>query len=87
MIPYENLIEVKYEELEKEPLKVIRRIYKNLSLPEFETTKNDLLLQLKKEKLYMKFKHHINKPNSKKIEQKLEKYIHQWNCKPAELIL
>ena len=87
MIPCENLIEVKYEELEKDPLKVIRRIYKNLNLPEFETTKSDFLLQLKKEKLYMKFKHHINKEDSKKVEQRLRKYIQQWNCKPAELIM
>lgn len=50
MIPYENLIEVKYEELEKEPLKVIRRIYKNLSLPEFETTKKRFAIAIKKRK-------------------------------------
>jgi glutaredoxin 2 len=87
MIPDENLIEVKYEELEKDALKVIRRIYKKLDLPEFETTKSDLQVQLKKEKLYMKFKHHINKENSKKAEQRLEKYIQQWNGKPAELIM
>ena len=38
-IPAGNLVEVRYEDLEKEPLKVMDRIYKDLSLPAFNNAK------------------------------------------------
>jgi hypothetical protein len=86
LIPPENLIELQYEELEKNPVKAIRRIYSKLNLPEFEATKEHLSIQLNKEKRYHKFTHHYKDETLEKVELKLEKYIEQWKHKGLQLI-
>jgi hypothetical protein len=41
-IPNENYIEVRYEELEADPVKVLGNIYEKLSIPGFPSVKGDL---------------------------------------------
>ena len=86
LIPSENLFEVKYEVLEKNPFAVIEEIYSKLDLPDFASTADNLLFKLEQEKKYHKFKYHYNKDVLKIAEQKLEKYIRLWSSKSAELI-
>lgn len=85
-IPSENLFEVKYEELEKNPFAVIEALYSKLNLPDFESTADSLLSKLEQEKKYHKFKYQYEKDAFKIAEQKLEKYIRQWSSRSTELI-
>jgi hypothetical protein len=86
LIPPENLFEVKYEELEKDPFTIIEEIYSKLDLPDFGSTSDDLLRKLKQEKRYHKFKYFYDEDALRMAEQKLEKYIKQWSSKSTELI-
>lgn len=86
LISSDNLIEVRFEELEKNPFNTIRKIYSKLELPEFEETARDLQMQLAKEKNYSRFKHIFTEESYKKVERQLEKYIMQWDYKLREAI-
>ena len=79
LIPDGNLVEISYEELKADSFSVIRKIYSRINLPDFELTANDLMLQLEMEKEYQSFQYQFCDNTFKKIEEKWEKYIHQWN--------
>jgi hypothetical protein len=87
LIPEGQLIEVQYEELEANPLEVLKRIYSQLSLPDFEEAKESYLSQLQKEKQYQKFQYEFSEDTFKRIEERWVTYIQQWNCKATELII
>jgi len=74
LIPEENLIEVQYEEFEKNTFNTVRKIYSKLNLHNFDETVDDLLTQLAKEKQYHKFKHQLSEETYKKVEERLKKY-------------
>jgi hypothetical protein len=86
LIPDEQLIEVQYEELEAEPLAVLKRIYSELNLPEFETAKDGFLRQLEKEKQYQKFHYQFSENTFRRVEERWAPYVHQHNYHAAELI-
>jgi hypothetical protein len=86
LIPDKQLIEVQYEELEAEPLDVLKRIYSELSLPDFERARDGFLQQLEKEKQYQKFRYEFTEDTFKRVEENWGTYIHQWNCRTTELI-
>ncbi|HEY6977200.1 MAG TPA: sulfotransferase [Chitinophagaceae bacterium] len=87
LIPAKQLIEVQYEELEAEPLNVLKRIYSELSLPDFEMAKEGFLSQLEKEKRYKKFQYEFTEDTFKKVEERWATYIHQWSYQATELII
>ena len=80
-IPEGSLIEISYEELKADSLRAIQKIYSRLTLPDFELTANDLLLQLESEKEYQIFHYQYSDNTFKKIEERWGKYIRQWNYK------
>lgn len=79
LIPKGNLIEISYEELKADSFNMIKKIYSKLNLPDFESTANELLLLLEKEKEYRNFQYQYNDMTKKIIEEKWGKYIRQWN--------
>ena len=72
LIPSGNLIEVSYEELEKDPEKILENIYERLNLPGFENAKPKFDTYLHSMKSYKKNTHTISKEN-------LEKVLHEWD--------
>jgi hypothetical protein len=85
LIPAGNLIEVQYEEFEKNTFNTVRKIYSKLNLPDFDETVNDLLTQLSKEKQYHKFKHRLSEETYKKVEERMKKYIVKSNYKRSQV--
>jgi omega-hydroxy-beta-dihydromenaquinone-9 sulfotransferase len=82
LIPHGNLVEISYEELKSDSFNTIQKIYSAINLPDFESTSNNLRLQLEKEKDYHNFQYQPGDVAFKKITERWGKYIHQWNYKP-----
>jgi hypothetical protein len=78
LVPGGNLIEVAYEELEDQPLDVLKNIYAGLQLPDFEIARKALFKKLAKENKYQKFEYKYNDAVFKKIEARWGKYINEW---------
>ncbi|SRR6266498_1000393 len=87
LIPKGHLIEIQYEELEADPLKVLKRIYSELHLPNFEAAIDNILPQLQKEKQYRKFQYQYNEDTFKRVEERWGTYINQWNYRTTELTI
>ena len=86
-IPPANLIEIRYEELEKHPFDVVQNIYEKLNLPGFNETSQRLLKRLEVENRYKKFEYRFNKEIFDKVETRWKKYIEQWNYKAVESVI
>ena len=78
LIPEGNLIEISYEELKADSFSIIRKIYSELNLPDFEMTANDLLKQLEIEKEYQNFQFQFTAETLKRINERWGKYICEW---------
>ena len=61
LIPKENLIEISFDALQKEPLQVIRSIYKELSLAGFQVSEARFKSYIESKKSYKKNTHKITK--------------------------
>lgn len=86
LIPERNLIEISYEELEAKPILMLKKIYEGLDLPDFESCRNKMTRQLKKENCYKKFRYEYKKETFEKIEERWSKYFqnrHQREQKPS----
>ncbi|MGN6617452.1 MAG: sulfotransferase family protein [Ilyomonas sp.] len=70
LIPVDHLIEIKYEELEKQPLSILKKIYKELNIPGFENAAGYFEKQIEKEKKYQKFQYKFDEDVLKKIERR-----------------
>lgn len=79
MIPPENLVEVRYETLEKDPFTEVGRIYRHLGLPGFEIVEEELNKRLGKEKKYRKYKYTYDEGIQEKIHQQWGYFIDKWN--------
>ena len=72
LIPDENLIEIRYEDLVANPLNQVKEIYKNLNLDGFQKAKPEFIKYLDSKKDY--------KTNVYKIDDKIiEKIKNNWN--------
>jgi hypothetical protein len=65
-----NLIEVRFEDLEKNPLQEIERIYRVLNLPNYEATKPALQAYLDAQKSYQKNQLQLTPEARRKIQQR-----------------
>ena len=78
LIPAGQLAEVKYEELEKQPLKELARIYEELNIKDFDSAKENIKAYIEKNLSYQKNK----RMKSKKAHQRVNS---DWNFAFAEL--
>lgn len=79
LIPAGNLIEIRYDELRASPLSMLRRIYKQLSLPCFENASCAFIEQLRKERNYKTYEYEYKENDLEKIKQQWKQYIDAWN--------
>jgi hypothetical protein len=86
LIPAGNLVEVRYEDLEKNAIVILQNIYEGLHLNGFELLQKRFIAQLQKEKQYRTFEYEYSKETFKKIEVHWAKYIYQWNNKTADAV-
>ena len=82
-IPPGNLIEISYEELENQPMNILRNIYAGLLLPDFEAVKKVFLEKLAEEKKYKPFEYKHSEAVFKKIEARWAKYVNEWKQQTA----
>lgn len=83
LIPQNNLVEVKYEELETNPIKTLQNIYATLHLNGFENTKNNFLSYVNSQKSYEKNKYDNSSELSNKISSRWKSHIQRWGYEPA----
>lgn len=87
LIPEGNLIEIKFETFEKNPLENLKQIYEGLNLNGFETAAPHFRNYLETQK---KFKKNKNKISQKLLNEILDKwghYMHKYEYKTPENIL
>ncbi len=75
LIPKGNLVEIKYENFEKDPFNTIEKTYQELSLPDFKKAAPNIKKLLEKEKKYNKFSYRYDPYTQNKIYKRWGKYI------------
>ncbi len=70
LIPKGNLIEVRFEDLEKDPLETLAKIYSGINLPYFEDAKSRLEKYIFSIKGYQKNKYALDKETIKEIKKR-----------------
>lgn len=67
MVPAGNLIEIKYEDFEHEPLQNLEQIYTQLQIPDFEANKERFVRYIESQKRFKVNKHQISDIKIEKI--------------------
>lgn len=67
-----NLYEISYEELQKDPLTVVKNIYEYLQIPNLADTERDIQSQIKKTNNYIPFTYQYDEEKIKWIEKQLQ---------------
>jgi Sulfotransferase domain. len=78
LIPQGNLIEIKFEDIEKDALSATKRIYTELSLPGFEEAKESIEKYLNKKKGYKKNKYKYEPRTVELVEKNWKFALEQW---------
>jgi hypothetical protein len=84
LIPEKNFIEIRFDDLEDDPLKEIERIYDKFGIPEKETALSEMKLYLSDSKDYQKNKLHLNKAQLKKILKVCQFSMEKWGYSPPD---
>ena len=78
LLPKEKYAEVKYEELEKDPVKTIKKIYKHLKIDFSPTVEKKMRIFLYDIKGFKKNKYHISKEQEALIRTRLESHLKRY---------
>jgi hypothetical protein len=86
LIPSNNLIDIKFEDLESDTIGQLERIYNKLNLQGFDKNKNRFEIYLEQIKSYKKNKFQMDDRILNLIEKNWRFTIDKWNYKIPELI-
>lgn len=78
LIPKGNLVEVRFEDYEKDTFDMTKEIYDKLSLPNFEEAKNSILAYIDKKKGYKKNRYKYSPETIKLVESRWIFALDQW---------
>ncbi len=78
LIPEGNLIEIKYEDFVKDPMKGLHEIYQNLDLENFDSSRKNFLKYLDSLKNYKKNVHELEDSVKLKISKKWKLTFERW---------
>ena len=81
LIPHENLISIRYEDLENDPLSTIKQIYQYLKLPDFDQAESYLKKRVKLESNYKKYQYSYDEKTFEKIYKHWSDFIDLWKYK------
>ncbi len=87
LIPKHNLIEVKFEELETQPLELVKQIFDTLKIEGFEQNKRRFKAYLDSRKDYQKNKYSLDQATVKKIQTSWGDIIKRWGYEVPEALL
>jgi hypothetical protein len=79
LIPPGNLLEIQFEEFEKNPLKVLERIYLEFLKEDYTRVKDTFSHYFKTLNMYEKNKYIVSQEAIDNITLQMQKYIKQWN--------
>jgi hypothetical protein len=79
LIPKENLVELRFEDFEKNTLPELERIYGQLKLPGFEKAKPLFQQYLESQKSYEKNKYTLSRATVDKITTRWKFAMEHWN--------
>ncbi len=78
LIPSENLIEIRYEKFEKNPLEGLRMIYEKFDLGNFEDVQDKFAQHINTQKKYLKNPYHLDSCAIERIYQTCSFTIDKW---------
>lgn len=78
LIPQGNLVEIKFEDFEKDAYAMTENIYQQLNLPGFEESKNNIAAYLDKKKGYKKNKYKYEAETVKTVEENWGMALKEW---------
>ena len=78
LIPANNLVELKFEDFEKDAFCITQDIYKQLDIPGFENAKNDIEKYLGKKKGYKKNQYKYEDLTVKTVEENWGMALKEW---------
>jgi hypothetical protein len=78
LIPSENLVEVKYEDFEKDKLREIKRIYQTLNIANFDKAETNFKKYIARQKNYKKNQYKFDEQTMKKIEDNWDFALEKW---------
>ena len=80
-IPEGNLVEIRFEDYEKNAFDLTQEIYQKLSLPGFEEARSDIEAYVNKKKGYKKNKYQYKPETVDLVEKNWSFALEQWNYK------
>ncbi len=84
MIPRGSLVEVRFEDLERNPLDQLRAVYTDLTLPGFDTAKPHFEEHIASQKHYKKNAYRLDQQTVDKISNRWGRFIEQWDYELPE---
>jgi hypothetical protein len=84
LIPNDKLIEIRYEDLVKDPIKSVRQIYSKLQLPGFENALPEMMRYLEKQKNYKTNVYTIDKKIIQRVKSNWSFTIDLWKYSPPK---
>ena len=86
LIPPGNLLEVKYEDLERNPLEELKRIYEQLNIPDFELAESFFLDYTNRNKNYKKNEHIFDDEIVERINKHWSFTVDKWKYESPQLL-
>ena len=86
LIPKKHLVEIKFEDFERQPLETIRQIYRGLGLPGFETSKQAFQDYIDSQKDYQKNQYSLTPEQIEQIEEFWSPDIQRWGYRPHNAV-
>jgi len=84
IIPNDKLIDIRYEDLVKDPIKSVRRIYSKLQLPGFELALPEMTKYLEKQKNYKTNVYTIDEKIIQRVKNNWNFTINLWKYSPPK---
>ncbi|MGF3553975.1 MAG: sulfotransferase family protein [Thermoplasmatota archaeon] len=84
LIPKDNLVEIRYEDLVKDPIKRVKEIYSKLRISGFENALPEMLKYLEKQKNYKTNIYSINEKTIQHIKNNWNFTIDSWKYTPLK---
>jgi hypothetical protein len=83
-IPKNKIIDIKYEDLVKNPIKEVKKIYKKLNLPNLNDALPEMQKYLERQKDYKTNVYTIDQKILDRVKDNWNFTIERWNYKPPK---
>ncbi len=78
-IDRQDIVDIRFESFEKNPLEGLEKIYDTLGIPDFDKVKPDFIKYISRKKGYRKNEYSISRREVQLVRQAWGKYLERWN--------